>query len=43
MKRGALVLLRGIYRINKARDKVEHLEGFLCVSVSASDAGVLIT
>ena len=43
MKRDALVLLRSIYRINKARDKVEHLEGFLCVSVSASNAGVLIT
>ncbi len=29
MKRDALVLLRSIYRINKARDKVEYLEGFL--------------
>ena len=29
MKRDALVLLRSIYRINKARDKVTHLEGFL--------------
>ncbi len=29
MKRDALVLLRSIYRINKARDKVAHLEGFL--------------
>lgn len=29
MKRDALVLLRSIYRINKARDKVDHLEGFL--------------
>ena len=29
MKRDALVLLRSIYRINKARDKVAHLESFL--------------
>lgn len=29
MKRDALVLLRSIYRINKARDKVDHLEAFL--------------
>jgi hypothetical protein len=29
MKRDVLVLLRSIYRINKARDKVTHLEGFL--------------
>ncbi len=29
MKRDALVLLRSIYRINKARDKVEYLEAFL--------------
>lgn len=29
MKRDALVLLRSIYRINKARDKVDHLEEFL--------------
>lgn len=29
MKRDALVLLRSIYRINKARDKVAHLEAFL--------------
>jgi len=29
MKRDALVLLRSIYRINKARDKVVYLEGFL--------------
>ncbi len=29
MKRDALVLLRSIYRINKARDEVAHLEGFL--------------
>lgn len=29
MKRDALVLLRSIYRINKARDKAEHLEAFL--------------
>ena len=28
MKRDALVLLRSIYRINNARDKVEHLEAF---------------
>ncbi len=28
MKRDAMVLLRSIYRINKARDKVDHLEGF---------------
>jgi len=29
MKRDCLVLLRSIYRINKSRDKAEHLEGFL--------------
>ena len=29
MKRDALVLVRSSYRINKARDKVAHLEGFL--------------
>ena len=29
MKRDCLTLLRSIYRVNKARDKVEHLEGFL--------------
>ena len=29
MKRDALVLLRSIYRINRSRDKVAHLEGFL--------------
>lgn len=29
MKRDALVLLRSIYRINRARDKVAHLEAFL--------------
>jgi hypothetical protein len=29
MTRDALVLLRSMYRINKARDKVDHLEGFL--------------
>ena len=29
MKRDCLVLLRSIYRINKSRDKVVHLEAFL--------------
>lgn len=29
MKRDCLALLRSIYRINRARDKVDHLESFL--------------